>query len=303
MAVMSGPIGKASAGALIAASCVAGLLAVRDGLGSRADYGSFKGEIPAQSRPHVGPFVEAVLATARTDRGRVISFRINPDDSSPNAGDEADMLGKSGLTWRVIRTGLPDARYSCHGWVFTGVPCHLTGRDVELILKENDYREVAAPAAGDVIVYRDARGAIAHSGLVRAAAPDGLVLVESKWGALGRYVHRPEDQKYGLEYRYFRSLRSGHRLAAVSSPADGAEEGEEVAALSRSLERPRKAHRRTRDHTWPEPTRPAAPPSGDTPAAGSPSRGASAAPARASRTGEPGTGRRSPHERDELATP
>lgn len=104
-----------------------------------------------------------------------------------------------------------DSRSNCHGWVFTGGHYLLKGNGVEMILADNDYRLVEQPQPGDVIVYRDIVNLIVHSGLVRAAFPDGLVLVESKWGLEGRYLHRPEDQDYSGSFTYYRSPRSLQR--------------------------------------------------------------------------------------------
>lgn len=164
-----------------------------------------------------GDPVEAVQAAVRTDAGTEIRIVITPPEETSDAAGEVAMLERFQLRHRVIRTAPADASYSCHGWVFTAVPCHLSGGDVEVILRENGYREVAAPRAGDLVVYRDAGGAVAHTGVVRVAGPDGLVLVESKWGARGRYLHRPEGCCYGGRIAYYRGKRADHRLKVVTS--------------------------------------------------------------------------------------
>jgi hypothetical protein len=73
-----------------------------------------------------------------------------------------------------------------------------------MILADNGYRQVKSPQPGDVIVYRDLTRQIVHTGLVRMALEDGLVLVESKWGISGRYIHKPEGQFYSQSYEYYR---------------------------------------------------------------------------------------------------
>jgi hypothetical protein len=113
---------------------------------------------------------------------------------------------------RVIATEQSRGEYNCHGWVFTDGKYILAGNDVERILADNGYREVEHPASGDLIVYRDYSGGIVHTGLVRAADDRGLVLIESKWGLEGRYLHQPQDQIYGQTYTYYHSHRAGHLL-------------------------------------------------------------------------------------------
>jgi hypothetical protein len=62
--------------------------------------------------------------------------------------------------------------------------------------RSDGYRPVPHPEEGDLAAFRDAGGAIAHTGVVRLADADGLVLIESKWGSLGRYVHTATDHPY-----------------------------------------------------------------------------------------------------------
>ena len=46
---------------------------------------------------------------------------------------------------------------------------------------------------------------------VKAAGPGG-VLIESKWGFLGRFLHEPKNQCYSQDFAYYRSPRQGHLL-------------------------------------------------------------------------------------------
>jgi hypothetical protein len=115
------------------------------------------------------------------------------------------------LSLRVLRTDLPDATCNCHGWIFTGGRFWVRSEQVNQILHDNDYRDVGRPRPGDLIVYRDEQNLPVHTGVVRVAEPD-LVLVESKWGSLGRFVHAPVSQGYSLSWTYYRSSRPGHLL-------------------------------------------------------------------------------------------
>jgi hypothetical protein len=121
---------------------------------------------------------------------------------------------------RIIEVAATDDRANCHGWVFTGGRYAVGGHDVDAILADNQYHPVQEPQPGDVIVYRDAQGKVMHSGLVRLADGD-LVLVESKWGAHARYLHRPLDQAYAAQYGFYRSPRQGHLISLEGEASDG----------------------------------------------------------------------------------
>jgi hypothetical protein len=101
--------------------------------------------------------------------------------------------------------------------VYTGGRYWLNPPEVELVLRDNGYDAVDEPREGDVIAYRNDEGVLTHSGLVRVAQ-EGVVLIESKWGPLGRYLHRPEQQAYGQRFTYHRSDRAGHVVAAAEGP-------------------------------------------------------------------------------------
>ncbi len=153
---------------------------------------------------------------AVTDRGQpvrlyTIAKGISADELK--RFEQSTVQGQS-LAQKQIRTVGPDPSYNCHGWVFADGHFWVRGADVPAVLEDNGYREVKEPRPGDVIVYRAADGAVLHTGLVRAAG-DGPVLVESKWGWLGRYVHRPEDQAYGDRWAFYHSDRGDHRLQGL----------------------------------------------------------------------------------------
>ncbi|HEX5104251.1 MAG TPA: hypothetical protein VFV87_10595, partial [Pirellulaceae bacterium] len=146
-----------------------------------------------------------------TDRGRLVPLykaQVTGDISGYSEYSEHAFADQR------IRRADDDVHANCHGWVFTGGTRLLRGRGVEMILEDNGYHLVKEPAAGDVIVYRDCMNQIIHTGLVRTALDDGLVLVESKWGIEGRYLHRPEDQYYSKTYQYYRSTREPQEASA-----------------------------------------------------------------------------------------
>jgi hypothetical protein len=116
----------------------------------------------------------------------------------------------------LMRTAPADRSYNCHGWVFTDGRYLVDGADVDRILNDNGYVPVTTPREGDLIVYKDSGVHICHSGIVRAVTDDGLVLVESKWTSMGRFLHPPEAYLPGTPRIYYRSPRNGHWLRGVN---------------------------------------------------------------------------------------
>jgi hypothetical protein len=160
----------------------------------------------------------------RTDRGTVLMvFDVASHETVPaDEADEAALIASRGLGLRVIRTAPPDRGSNCHGWVFTGGHYWVDSTDVEGILTENGYEVVSTPRMGDLAIYRD-HGTIAHSSVVQAVTDSGLVLLESKWARLGRFLHAPEDYCYPAPYLFYRSPRAGHLLAGLDgSPGEPA---------------------------------------------------------------------------------
>ena len=87
-----------------------------------------------------------------------------------------------------------------------------THERVERIRQENGYRVVKEAAVGDLAVYRDDRGVVRHTAVVWGVA-EGRVLLESKWGQAGRFVHTPELHPYSDDRcTYYRTGRGTHRL-------------------------------------------------------------------------------------------
>jgi len=148
---------------------------------------------------------------AVTDLGREIEMFRYGEVQSPEAV-EASLLELERFTHEVIRLEGPNSACNCHGWVFTGGTFGVQSKDVDTILADNGYEPVQPAQAGDLVVYRDDSGAALHTGLVRFVGDDGILLVESKWGPLGVFLHAPETQPYGQQFGFWRSPRQGHRL-------------------------------------------------------------------------------------------
>ena len=158
---------------------------------------------------------EASGPQAVTDLGRVIELYHYHDLQMPEAL-ESSLLEAERYTHEVIRVEGPSSTSNCHGWVFTRGAFCVASEQVDTIVADNGYLPVERPQAGDLVIYRDDSGLPLHTGLVRLVGDDGLVLVESKWGPLGVFLHTPETQPYGNQFGFWRSPRLGHRLRILS---------------------------------------------------------------------------------------
>jgi hypothetical protein len=102
---------------------------------------------------------------------------------------------------------------------------------VERILADNGYKSTSEPQPGDVAVFRNPSGEVTHTGVVRAAGEGSPVLVESKWGRGGRFIHGSEEHAYrGQQVTYYLSRRGDHLLQGLSdeSPSPAPMAGELV---------------------------------------------------------------------------
>lgn len=152
-------------------------------------------------------------AYAKTDSGRPIPlFQCRELDGTGNPNGQPQTVLSPELMARLITVAPPNEKTNCHGWVFAGGQFVIQGRMVDFILSDNGYENVGQPLEGDVILYRDSNGVPAHTGIVKATGNDGFVLIESKWGFDGQYLHQPQDQGYSKTFEYFRSPRPGHTL-------------------------------------------------------------------------------------------
>jgi hypothetical protein len=172
-------------------------------------------EIPFERAPSLLPPGVRVLnhqAVLETDEGKylpVYSWDLQ-------SGDFAE-YGRACDEWylqhyAIEQVSEANLQTNCHGWVFGGGLCLLSGEQVKQILIDHCYYPVLMPIPGDLIVYFDDQGRVPHSGIVSSITSDGEVLVESKFGIGGRYLHTPEAQPFGSSYGFFRTDRLQHTV-------------------------------------------------------------------------------------------
>jgi len=147
---------------------------------------------------------------ARTDRGQNIPL-FHFDLHTPVEAAEAVILAEAQYQHKVIRLSENDPAANCHGWVFTGGRFGIRNPDVPAILADNSYVVVSSPAVGDLAIYANG-DQITHSGIVRVLEPEGLVLIESKWGPFGTFLHPMGTQPFSGLCTFYRSPRRGHLL-------------------------------------------------------------------------------------------
>jgi hypothetical protein len=170
----------------------------------------------ASAAVELGP---SAAPAARTDQSRRIPLWV------PSAGSlddlqtfsEADFVRRLRLETHLIQTGPMDGDYNCHGWVFTGGKFWVRGGHVDTILQDNGYRETKRPTIGDLCVYRNQDGEVAHTAVVRGLGADDLILLESKWGKLGRYIHSATTNHAYTSHKptFYRTGRGTHLLAGI----------------------------------------------------------------------------------------
>jgi hypothetical protein len=163
----------------------------------------------ASAEYRVVPDVMAV-----TDRGLVLPV-FNYENAEKLSEVERQYLATGTFDQKIIRIAEPSAECNCHGWVYTGGRYAIQGRYIDGLLADNGYVEVAEPRPQDLVIYRGVDDAVEHTGLVRHLGPDGMILVESKWGPLGVYLHPLDSQPYGVKHNFYRSPREGHIVAIV----------------------------------------------------------------------------------------
>lgn len=149
-----------------------------------------------------------------TDRGQALPL-IAYDEGDNLTAAELQYLDSERFVHQVIRLHSPSTACNCHGWVYTGGRFAIQSRYIDALLADNDYAPVEKPRAEDLVIYRGPQGTVEHSGLVRMVGKDGLILVESKWGPLGVYLHPVDAQPYGTTRSFYRSRRAGHVVTIV----------------------------------------------------------------------------------------
>jgi hypothetical protein len=166
-------------------------------------------------------FEEISPSPLRTDRRRSVRVaRPTVPLRQGGAAARSEAVRALGLSTRVITLPVTGGDSNCHGWVFARGRHWVREESVEGILEDNGYRPAPAPRPGDLVIYRDPDGRIVHSAVVRAALRDAFVLVESKWGVMGVYLHAADVHPYqGSTATYHRSPRVGHHLYGVPDAA------------------------------------------------------------------------------------
>jgi hypothetical protein len=177
---------------------------------SDALFSSLTREVDFQSTPSL---------MVQTDQGHTVELWTPTSDSIEDlqSFSEQEYLRRMRLEASLIQTGPADGVYNCHGWVFTGGRFWIRGQSVERILEDNGYQLTLKPMIGDLCIYRDRQGEVSHSAVVRGLGEKGVILLESKWGKLGRFIHMAhENHAYtGHVPSFYRSARSGHLLRGL----------------------------------------------------------------------------------------
>ncbi|MBX9680973.1 MAG: hypothetical protein K2X38_19630 [Gemmataceae bacterium] len=158
-----------------------------------------------------------------TDRGEKIAIRkIFTGTSLQPAIVERQMamLQRFRLREQVIQIPGGWQPCNCHGFTFADGQFWIPGGEVPKILSDNGYVEMQAPKPGDVAVYRNAEEEVIHTGIVHSANSE-IILVESKWGRMGRFIH-PHNRHCYIESTctFYRSRRAGNTVQGVP-PHDG----------------------------------------------------------------------------------
>ncbi|MFM9963330.1 MAG: hypothetical protein ACKV2Q_19140 [Planctomycetaceae bacterium] len=176
---------------------------------------------PSAKRPFLlvstpGPRSQVHEFVALTDGNHPIKvYRLDQVES----GSEEPEIPSDGyaveFNGTVIQRGPADSLANCHGWVFLDGQYLISNEAVQQILDDNGYEVVNEPISGDVIIYRDYDRNIVHSGVVRGVLNDGTILIESKWGTEGVFLHNPLDTPYSTLFEYYRSPRPTHRVKIV----------------------------------------------------------------------------------------
>ncbi len=194
---------------------VVGAVVLFERADERANESSFGNLDLMQGRSPTAP-TERVKTV--TDRGTrvVVSMPVSSAEVDELAESEKRYLSQGNHDDRVIRRGPADESSNCHGWVFTGGQFIVSSDDVNRIVQENGYEAVQEPLPGDLVVYR-VSGNVVHTGIVRYVSAGQPVLVESKWGRLGVYLHPAEHTVYGVDFTCYRSSRSNHLLRGLNS--------------------------------------------------------------------------------------
>ena len=164
--------------------------------------------------------VPILSAQAVTDKGRSVPlfhFKVHSSAAEAERFIHADEKELS----QFIRLCDASPTANCHGWVFTSGQYGIRDPEIAGILTDNAYAEAAEAREGDLAIYA-IDNHITHSGVVRVVNKQGPVLVESKWGPFGVYLHAVEQQPFPGKCKFYRSSRRDHLLVLRSPPTENA---------------------------------------------------------------------------------
>ena len=148
------------------------------------------------------PFVGIRLQTKR--RRDIPNYQ--PDERSPYWHEEAVKMDMGSHPEIVLRN--TTAVYNCLGLVFAARRTWIEGLQSErldeifqMIVEDDELRPLRleeAPVIGDLLIYRNTDGTFAHIGTVVKAESNLAqakfdLLIMSKWGKHGEYIHREND--------------------------------------------------------------------------------------------------------------
>ena len=152
------------------------------------------------------------LATSKGNRIRNWQRREQPEEALRDAAKFATE-GHAGRKLRSLTS-----RYNCIGMVFANRRTCIEPEEVQMILKDDEYIEVARPAdvmAGDLVVYEGPSG-LSHLAVVVSNVPqvedaDSIIHVLSQWGSDGEYLHEYRDVPplLGRPVRFYSERRRG----------------------------------------------------------------------------------------------
>jgi hypothetical protein len=150
-------------------------------------------------------------AVAILPQGKQLAFQSEDQQRSFLAAIERKFLANTKQNPERL-TKLVEAfpQANCHGWIFTGGQYGICDTLAPTVLADNGYAAVTGVQGGELVLYTH-NGQIKHSGLVHIDAT-GQLLVESKWGPFGVYLHGLEAHPFGSTYTFYRSNRAGHRV-------------------------------------------------------------------------------------------
>lgn len=172
---------------------------------------------------HLRPVIDKV---GKTDQGREIPLFAWDEASQDQKALWCNTAIDPEYAARTIVRSEPDLKSNCHGWVFAEGKFLLMPEAVEMILADNLFLEVSSPLPGDVVVYRDNKGTIVHSGIIRAILGNSVlgeaitVLVESKWGLGSCYLHPVDCQPYSQSFTFYRRTGGHHGIEVGEQSLD-----------------------------------------------------------------------------------